>query len=510
MLTADIRPGRRPRGPALPRVRRGVPPASRRHGRDRSGGAVMTAETSRRSLDPGRRRPAGAPRNAHGWASSPTPASASAARPARSPARSGTRSPRTALTLTGMSYDNTGGLSARHLAARRVHRAAQAAGPPAGRRAAGPRPGARPSTSGCPGATVAARGPRRLPATTTRRRRQPNFRWLMSSDVCKHCTHAACLDVCPTGRADPHRVRHRRRAGRRLQRLRLLRAGLPVRRHRQAPVGRRHAQVHPVLRPARRRHGAGLRQDLPDRVDPVRPLDELRERAQARVEALHEAGVPTPGCTATTRPTASAATAPSSCCSTSPRSTGCRPTRSSPPGTCPGCGGAAASLRRAGRRRRRLLRRAAAVSEAVTRAGACTEATGPGGDRRVGRRPPRTATGRGRAVGRRAQAPPRPARRGTDGAAGRVHVVLRPAGHQGAGLGRSATSPATSSSAGWPGPRPCSPPAHRLTGRTVAGPHRQGRRGRGDRRLARRAGARPRSAGAVPATCCGSSSRPRR
>jgi formate dehydrogenase iron-sulfur subunit len=27
----------------------------------------------------------------------------------------------------------------------------------------------------------------------------PEFRWLMSSDVCKHCTHAACLDVCPTG-----------------------------------------------------------------------------------------------------------------------------------------------------------------------------------------------------------------------------------------------------------------------------------------------------------------------
>jgi formate dehydrogenase iron-sulfur subunit len=25
------------------------------------------------------------------------------------------------------------------------------------------------------------------------------LRWLMSSDVCKHCTHAACLDVCPTG-----------------------------------------------------------------------------------------------------------------------------------------------------------------------------------------------------------------------------------------------------------------------------------------------------------------------
>ena len=26
-----------------------------------------------------------------------------------------------------------------------------------------------------------------------------SMRWLMSSDVCKHCTEAACLDVCPTG-----------------------------------------------------------------------------------------------------------------------------------------------------------------------------------------------------------------------------------------------------------------------------------------------------------------------
>jgi formate dehydrogenase iron-sulfur subunit len=29
--------------------------------------------------------------------------------------------------------------------------------------------------------------------------REQGFRWLMSSDVCKHCTSAACLDVCPTG-----------------------------------------------------------------------------------------------------------------------------------------------------------------------------------------------------------------------------------------------------------------------------------------------------------------------
>ena len=27
----------------------------------------------------------------------------------------------------------------------------------------------------------------------------PDFSWLMMSDVCKHCVHAGCLDVCPTG-----------------------------------------------------------------------------------------------------------------------------------------------------------------------------------------------------------------------------------------------------------------------------------------------------------------------
>ena len=32
-----------------------------------------------------------------------------------------------------------------------------------------------------------------------RRGEDESFRWLMSSDVCKHCTNAACLDVCPTG-----------------------------------------------------------------------------------------------------------------------------------------------------------------------------------------------------------------------------------------------------------------------------------------------------------------------
>ena len=63
------------------------------------------------------------------------------------------------LTLTGMSYDNTGGLGSnswRHVAFVEQDVIREIADGPA-------------------------------------------TRWLMASDVCKHCTHAACLDVCPTG-----------------------------------------------------------------------------------------------------------------------------------------------------------------------------------------------------------------------------------------------------------------------------------------------------------------------
>jgi formate dehydrogenase iron-sulfur subunit len=74
--------------------------------------------------------------------------------------------PEDGLTLTGMSYDNTGSLNAstwRHVAfIEQIGRPGDAA-PPA-------------PDSGSDGS-----------------------RWLMSSDVCKHCTEAACLDVCPTG-----------------------------------------------------------------------------------------------------------------------------------------------------------------------------------------------------------------------------------------------------------------------------------------------------------------------
>jgi len=38
-----------------------------------------------------------------------------------------------------------------------------------------------------------------LPGASSGAESRTDFRWPMSSDVCKHCTHAACLDVCPTG-----------------------------------------------------------------------------------------------------------------------------------------------------------------------------------------------------------------------------------------------------------------------------------------------------------------------
>ena len=54
-------------------------------------------------------------------------------------------------------------------------------------------------------------------AFVTAQRDDQGLRWLMSSDVRKHCSSAACLEVCPRG-AVPHRVRHRGRPARHLQR----------------------------------------------------------------------------------------------------------------------------------------------------------------------------------------------------------------------------------------------------------------------------------------------------
>jgi formate dehydrogenase iron-sulfur subunit len=81
------------------------------------------------------------------------------------------------LDLTGMPYDNTGQLSAntwRHVAFIEQRK-----------------PAREPEFLGMPSFNLP--GQDRDPAEAS------DFRWLMSSDVCKHCTHAACLDVCPTG-----------------------------------------------------------------------------------------------------------------------------------------------------------------------------------------------------------------------------------------------------------------------------------------------------------------------
>jgi len=94
------------------------------------------------------------------------------------------------LELLGSSYDNTGALGAstwRHVAfieqkhdrieeARETGRTLIDLGMP---------------SMGAPGAST--------PGTETPIPDTADFRWLISSDVCKHCTHAGCLDVCPTG-----------------------------------------------------------------------------------------------------------------------------------------------------------------------------------------------------------------------------------------------------------------------------------------------------------------------
>jgi formate dehydrogenase iron-sulfur subunit len=81
------------------------------------------------------------------------------------------------MDLLGLSYDNTGALGAsswRHVAFIEQ-----------------PAPAARePEFLGMPASTLPGASPDH---------QRTELRWLMSSDVCKHCTHAACLDVCPTG-----------------------------------------------------------------------------------------------------------------------------------------------------------------------------------------------------------------------------------------------------------------------------------------------------------------------
>jgi formate dehydrogenase iron-sulfur subunit len=86
--------------------------------------------------------------------------------------------PEDGLSLLGMSYDNTGALGAstwRHVAFIERRGPAQAGG-----------------FTPLPMVADTSGNNQEAPVDTA-------MHWLMSSDVCKHCTNAACLDVCPTG-----------------------------------------------------------------------------------------------------------------------------------------------------------------------------------------------------------------------------------------------------------------------------------------------------------------------
>ncbi|MEU7366274.1 4Fe-4S dicluster domain-containing protein [Streptomyces hygroscopicus] len=133
--------------------------------------------------------------------------------------------PEDGLDFTGMSFDNTRGLDAstwRHVAFIEQDKplgrtevavdhgdvdvlalAARGSGTPAGEAAITPTspppsPASSPSSSfSSASASSPSAAPSSSPSPAPDGR--TGLRWLMASDVCKHCTHAACLDVCPTG-----------------------------------------------------------------------------------------------------------------------------------------------------------------------------------------------------------------------------------------------------------------------------------------------------------------------
>jgi formate dehydrogenase iron-sulfur subunit len=172
------------------------------------------------------------------------------------------------LLLTGMSYDNTQGLSAstwRHVAfieqSAVTTRPGDGAGEDAGDGAAG-----------APGAD--------------------DLRWLMSSDVCKHCTEAACLDVCPTG------ALMRTEFGTVVVQDDVCNGcGYCVSACPFGVIGRRESDggAHKCTL-CYDRLGDGLTpacaKACPTESIQFGPLDELRDRAEQRVADLHEAGRP--------------------------------------------------------------------------------------------------------------------------------------------------------------------------------------------------------------------------
>jgi formate dehydrogenase iron-sulfur subunit len=194
--------------------------------------------------------------------------------------------PEDGLSLTGMSYDNTEALGAstwRHVAFIEQ-----------------PKPDGRtqlPLLSAAEGAAGAAgtgtvEGTQAVEGDPAGDSAGGDLRWLMSSDVCKHCTHAACLDVCPTGSL------FRTEFGTVVVQEDICNGcgycvpACPYGVIEQRPVDGRAFKCTMCYD----RLGAGQEpacaKACPTESIQFGPLDELRERAALRVDQLHEAGVP--------------------------------------------------------------------------------------------------------------------------------------------------------------------------------------------------------------------------
>ncbi|UNS99925.1 4Fe-4S dicluster domain-containing protein [Streptomyces tubbatahanensis] len=118
------------------------------------------------------------------------------------------------------------------------------------------------------------------------------LRWLMSSDVCKHCTHAACLDVCPTGSL------FRTEFGTVVVQEDICNGcgycvpACPYGVIEQRPDDGRAFKCTLCYDRLGEGQTPACAKACPTESIQYGPLDELRERAAARVEELHRAGVP--------------------------------------------------------------------------------------------------------------------------------------------------------------------------------------------------------------------------
>ena len=164
-------------------------------------------------------------------------------------------------------------------------------------------------------------------------------RWLMMSDVCKHCVQAACLEVCPTGaiiRTEFDTVVIQSDA---CNGCRDCIAACPFGVIEINPVSGHRPEVHALLRPAAGRPGAGLLQGLPDRVDPVRD-NQRADRTERKSGSSNCTRSARSERTFTARmKKCSAASTRFTCWWTSRKCTACRPIRRCPrailhPATC--------------------------------------------------------------------------------------------------------------------------------------------------------------------------------